>query len=80
MEDEEITNAIKAPETPRLARKVFDFLNENSNLTTKTNIGMGDVVDGLDRAKLLIVAPAYDIELSRYLPFVKLYENKMLEQ
>lgn len=77
-EDEEINAAVFPPESSRKARKIYDFLVANSNLTTMVS-GMAVVVTGLDRSKLSEVAKHYGIDMSRYLNIIDLYENKMLK-
>jgi len=79
LEDDEINEAIFQPESPRLARKIYNFISRNSNLITVAG-GMGHIATGLDRAKLSIVSKEYGIKLSKYMQFVDYYEELMLKQ
>jgi hypothetical protein len=76
--DEILTAAVFPPESTRKARKIYNFLLANSNLTTMVS-GMAVFATGMDRAKLAIVAKEYGIEMSRYLNLIDLYENEMLK-
>lgn len=77
MDDPEINRAIFQPGASRLARRVFNFINGNSNLVTSLG-GMSPVVTGLDKSKLYAVAKGKGLRLSKYESIVDLYEDEML--
>ena len=78
LDDPEIEEAVFRPKMTRLANKIFDFIEKNSNLTTQMG-GMSPVITGLDRFKLVELAKGYGIDLFRYMPMVDYYERKMLK-
>jgi len=79
MEDEDINAAVFPPESSRKARRIYDFIVANSNLTTMVS-GMSIAVTGMDRAKLMTVANGMGIDLGRYMNLIDLYEQEMLKE
>lgn len=78
LDDSEIMDAFWHPEVSRKAKKIFSFLSSNKNLNTYYG-GMDIVVTGLDRYKLCSLAKTYNIDLSRYMFAVDMFENAMIE-
>lgn len=62
-----------------LSVKIFNFLQENDNLTTSSG-GMESFITGFHRPYLIESAKAYGIDIAKYMSMVKEYEIKMLQK
>ena len=78
LDDDEIKDAVFSPRVSKRAKKIFDFIHDNANLTTSLG-GMDINITGLDKYKLSELAKGYNINLFKYMFAVKWYEEGMSE-
>lgn len=78
LDDVDITNAIIPPKMTRPIAKMFKFLLDNQNLVTSTN-GMDSFITGMDKYKLMAVSKLYNIDLSRWMFAVDIFENSFMK-
>ncbi len=82
IEHREVSKKFKAI-NPKVSQKqawdIFNFLHENSNLTTEKS-GMQGYSTGMDKSKLKSIVKDYGLDFFIIKPFIQYYQDKLLEQ
>lgn len=67
------------PKVTLLAYRIFSFLRNNDSTVIVAG-GMQHYVIALDKSKLQAISESYGLDFGTILPFVQLYEQKLLEK